>query len=357
MKIIGLVVLLQVGTVLSLPFIGSSNSESSVDFITSCFSSGDYDELQNDVAAGLWSYEKGDVNSAKKTLKEYPAFEIVVTLNFSDGGLPDFHYSLSTEVLQGVSPGICISSATEVREGVISSMVNAVSSWIWESKNTSSSTAPAPLLKVLKVERYLNIGQELNELWNQWAEGSGSSSFILRTLKFMESIKNVVTASTTELVFHVIPPFPETVRKGGPILAATIEEMKNSPLRSEVRNAIVFTELVGRVIVPQLLLEATPALCQYSYADRMLPLNIRKKAIFGLQKLITHGLLPILGNHISGNNDFVTQVFAPVMKNDVVTDVTDFMMDTADSLGGIASSMFPFITPARLGVKILSVFM
>ncbi|KAK4321760.1 hypothetical protein Pmani_007389 [Petrolisthes manimaculis] len=89
----------------------------------------------------------------------------------------------------------------------------------------------------------------------------------------------------------------------------------------------------------------------------MLPLNIRKKSIFGLQKLITRGLLPIPGNHISGNTDFMTQVFAPVMKNDVVADVTDFMMDTADSLGGIASSMFPFITPARLGVKILSDFM
>ncbi|KAK4321757.1 hypothetical protein Pmani_007386 [Petrolisthes manimaculis] len=79
MKLIGLVVLLQVGTVLSLPFIGSSNSESStVDYITSCFSaassSGDYNELQKDVAAGLWLYEKGDVNSAKKTLKEYPTF-------------------------------------------------------------------------------------------------------------------------------------------------------------------------------------------------------------------------------------------------------------------------------------------
>lgn len=363
MKVIALVaLLLHVGSVQALPFFGTSSSSEtsahSADYLSSCLSSGNYNQLQQDVAAGLWSYdEKDPVNSVNTHLNEYPAFQIIVSFNFSDGGLPDVHYTLSTEVLKGVKPGICISSATDGRQGMLRSLKDTVSSWIWDIESTSSSTAEAPLLEVLKVERILSIGQQFNELWNRMMAGTGTPSLIIRLLKFMESIKRVVSGSTAEFVIHVIPPFPETVMKDGPVLEGTINEMKTAHLRREVKNAIVFNELLSRVVVPQLLLETAPVLSHYSYADVLLPLNIRKTGIIGLKKLINNAVLPTLGNHISGNTEFMTELFAPMLENDVVTDVTEFMVGTVSSIGDVVASVFPFVTPARLGLSLLSVFL
>ncbi|KAK3863042.1 hypothetical protein Pcinc_031145 [Petrolisthes cinctipes] len=307
MKFVTLLVLslLQVGSVLAGPVVSttspSQKPELSLldDFGGACFSSGKYTKLQQEVAAPLWRFDKSNINS--RHLQEHHgshAFRIAVTYNTTEGEL---QFSLSTDVLNDVVPGICITS--EIGHNIhVDELEDHVFPWVKIVKQTSQKSLSVSFLKMLQYGELPSLLDGIVALIQ--AYDGGRTNIIAKLVNLTEFVSDIMASTDPQFVIHVIPPFPEIVVHQGPILESLMEGMKNLQVSPEEKTAMEVSELVNHVLMPQLLIEVIPVLPGIVMS---VPPSIVEQGLLMFQDTFEIAVLPSIVS-VTFNTSVVTKV-------------------------------------------------
>lgn len=313
MKVVAVLALclVQVGSVLAIPHHSDTtqstaqtdNHKSStfVDFEGYCASSGEYTQLQREMAVLLWNYDPSKTSHAKTHLQEHHhgshAFRITVTYNRQDG---EFKFSLTTEVLDGVVPGICISSGDDDIH-VNERQQKHVLPWLKMVQQALKVGMPASLLKMYRYGRFPSPLDGVLALVQ--AYDGGRTDIISKLVNLIVMASDSMASAHPKFVIHVVPPFSGIVLHRGPVLEMMMEEMKKLYLDPEERMATELNELVGQVIMPQLLTDMIPLLPDMVTMD--VPQSFVKEGLLIFQETFEFAVLPTLVNITLGTHEVV----------------------------------------------------